>query len=326
MIEAKVICDSIGEHSPRLLTIRATNPKFIHQETLRHRTIYIEDMLRGDYDFSFSVSSARAIPFPRLLKEVLDPADRAKPVKWGAEQKGMLPGDEITNPKEAERIWDRAAEDAAYWAQEMAELGVHKSIVNRIIEPYIHVRCLMTATEPGWMNFFGLRLDGAADPTLRATAEECWKCWNESQPQKLQPGIWHLPFIDDETHDFIHADYNHDTDSNPKEQLAIAIKISVARCARLSYESFETGKRSTIEEDLKLYDRLINSKPIHASPAEHQATPDIVINDGVSHPRVRVRWQHADQAGNLGPGWIQYRKMLPGEAVAALPEGYGTST
>lgn len=35
MIEAKVICDSIGEHSPRLLTLRVIAPKFIHQETLR---------------------------------------------------------------------------------------------------------------------------------------------------------------------------------------------------------------------------------------------------------------------------------------------------
>lgn len=34
------------------------------------------------------------------------------------------------------------------------------------------------------------------------------------------------------------------------------------------------------------------------------------------------KWMYPEQAGNLGPGWRQYRKMLPGEAVAPLPEAY----
>src|SRR5271154_4271470 len=108
MIEAIAICDSIGEHAPRLLTIRATNPKFVHQETLRHRLIYVEDMLRGDFDFSFSVSSARAIPFAKLLGEADDPDKMAKPVKWGVEQKGMSMGDELDekNRARAVQIWE----------------------------------------------------------------------------------------------------------------------------------------------------------------------------------------------------------------------------
>jgi hypothetical protein len=140
MIEARKIRDSIGEHSPRLLAIRATNPKFIHQETLRHRMIYIEDALRGDPDFSFSVSSARAVPFRKLRDEAFYSHLRAKPVKWGAEQKGMSPADE-ESPEiiaQAEQIWEEAARDAVRHAERMAVLGRHKSIVNRIIEPYIH--------------------------------------------------------------------------------------------------------------------------------------------------------------------------------------------
>jgi len=333
-IEAKVICDSIGKHSPRLLTIRATNPKFIHQETLRHRTIYIEDALRGDYDFSFSVSSARAIPFPKLLEEAMNPSTNAKPVKWGAEQKGMSPGDEVTDIESAIRIWNSAAADAGMHAARLAEVGVHKSICNRIIEPYIHVHCLMTATEPGWMNFFGLRLDEAADPTVRALAEQCYIVWCDSTPTKLEPGQWHLPFIDDLTIETVvdmmtdHMRYNV-PGAATETSGDISRKVSVARCARLSYTSFETGRRSTIEEDLALYDRLITSRPIHASPAEHQATPDKKSWLEIPGSNTSIaEWEHLDQAGNLGPGWIQYRKTLPGEAVAKLPEGYiyGTNT
>lgn len=327
MIEATVICDSISEHSPRLVTMFWRYPKFVHQESLRHRKIYFEDQLRGDFDFSFSVSSARAIPFEILLKEVRSDTLRAEPVKWGTEQKGMSPGDELPdeNPKtgsigdvygltpreKAITIWRAAAIEAANFSKEMAELGVHKSICNRIIEPYIHVNCLATATEPGWMNFFGLRLDKAADPTLRALAEEAWKVWKESKPQVLQPGDWHLPFVSRDEID----QSNCIACGNPFSDVVIKIKISVARCARLSYLSFETGKRSTTEEDIRLYNRLVGSIPIHASPAEHQATPDIFWDTDKGY-------LYTTQAANFGPGWRQYRKMLSNEAIAPLPKGY----
>jgi len=340
-IIARAICDSIGKHSPRLLTIFTRSPKFIHQESLRHRKIYIHDNLGLDPDFSLSVSSARAIPFNKLLEEARDPTKYAHPVKWGTEQKGMSPGDELQgDPKElAQILWDRAANMAANAAESLNATGVHKSITNRLIEPFIHVNALFTATEPGWLNFFGLRLDAAADPTLRALAEACWKVWNESQPKKLNPGEWHLPYVDEQTKkeiedDFI-SDYVRETEEPPNSAPIEAIgsdlyiKISVARCARLSYQSFETGKRSTIEEDLKLYQRLIGSLPIHASPAEHQATPDEPYMQPLQPDCVAfnfltnsVEFKNPYFSGNLGSGWIQYRKTLKYEAIAPLPEAY----
>jgi hypothetical protein len=330
-IVAEKIADSIGSHSPRCLTVRTTNPKFIHQETLRHRMIYIEDALRGDPDFSFSVSSARAIPFKKLLEEVRSDGLRAVPVKWGAEQKGMSPGDELDdiNPinesalsaKEmAQFLWKNAALSAADYATRLFELGAHKSIVNRIIEPYIHVHCLMTGVEAGWMNFFGLRLDKAADPTLQALAEECWKVWNESVSQKVSHGGWHVPFYDPDQD----AEALFLMDHGLPAYQAI-LRVSAARCARLSYQSFETGKRSTIEEDLNLFNRLVGGPVLHASPCEHQATPDTKIwvsGDRKDADDGGFVWEHPELSGNLGPGWVQFRKTLPGEAIAPLPEGY----
>jgi thymidylate synthase ThyX len=354
-IVAEKITDSIGSHSPRCLTVRTTNPKFIHQETLRHRMIYIEDALRGDPDFSFSVSSARAIPFKKLLEEVRSDDLRAVPVKWGAEQKGMSPGDELDdiNPinesalsaKEmAQFLWKNAALSAADYATRLFELGAHKSIVNRIIEPYIHVHCLMTGVEAGWMNFFGLRLDKAADPTLQALAEECWKVWNESVPQKLEPGEWHLPFIDQNDRRAIMQEFVIDrmeqnnrpdeptlvqaAERGLRDALEIKNRISAARCARLSYQSFETGKRSTIQEDLNLFNRLVGGPVLHASPCEHQATPDTREPFDSGRPMTNPPlgpWSHPELHGNL-KGWVQHRKMLPGEAIAPLPEGYVCST
>jgi thymidylate synthase ThyX len=328
MIRAEVITDSIGSHSPRLTTFLTRYPKFVHAEHCRHRT------------HSFCVSSSRAIPISKTLAEVRSDELRAAPVFWGAEQKGMSPGgelDDITpldihamSAKElAQYRWKSAALSAADSAEMLHKIGAHKSLANRILDPFLHVNVLVTSCEPGLLNFFGLRLDKYADPTIRALAEAMWAAWNESTPKKLEPGQWHLPFIDDE----YQVAYDRVNEPmaicrHPRLPLDIAQKVSVARCARLSYTSFETGKRSTIEEDLALYDRLITARPIHASPAEHLAAPDkprLWNQDILGWPEEQTTglpfWQHPELHGNL-PGWIQYRKTLPGEAVAPLPEGY----
>ena len=93
--------------------------------------------------------------------------------------------------------------------------------------------------------------------------------------------------------------------------------------------SNETGRRSTVEEDLVLYDRLLGGQPIHASPAEHQATPDeydegglqIIDLEAGNYHRNHAGFKHLEEHGNFR-GWRQFRKMLPGEACAPLPEGY----
>ncbi len=345
MIEAPVICDSINPQGSRLHTQRWTGPKFIHQESLRHRAIYFLDFLHAEFDadFSFSVSSSRAIPFERLATEASDPALMAKPVHWGAAQKGMSPTDEevdnqnrniewglvlndlglerartipiewITKRQCVERLWELGGQLDVQIARAMVEYtDVHKSIANRQIESHIHVHCLATATTNGWMNFFGLRLDKAADLTLRALAEEAWKGWNENVPKKLEPSQWHLPFIDGQDIEETGAT----SEDEWQEVLPIVIKVSVARCAHLSYESFDSpGTRMSVEKCVELHNRFVNSVPMHASPMEHQATPD--------HELVwRGNWANPKEAGNLGPGWRQYRKMLPNEAVAPLPEAY----
>jgi thymidylate synthase ThyX len=349
MIDAQVVCDSVGEHSPCLTTFLVRFPAFVEQELLRHRS------------FSFSSSSSRAIPVAKMLAEVRDEATRAAPVWWGREQKGMASGDELSDEPNpggyvyssdrayAKLLWMDAALDAVKNADRLAAHGVHKSIVNRVLGPYVHRRIVVTSCEPGLMNFFGLRLDKAAQPEIRVLAEAMWKMWNESETKKLVPGEWHLPFIDDETSDLIICACiaEHARTGETPDPWVLSTKISAARCARTSYLSFDTGKRSTIEEDLALADRLIAQG--HWSPLEHQATPDIIVGKKLvlkTHGQIicdpitgfpiinseDLLWkgqleevdafQFDSQSGNLGPGWRQFRKMYPGESVAPLPEEY----
>lgn len=304
MIEASIICDSVSERGHRLTTFKLRYPKFIHGEFMTHRVI------------SRNASSSRAIPTKKLIEEVRSDFLRASPVFWGKNQSGMQAAEElddtqpwakgwsITPRQRAKYLWKRAALDAATWAEELLAVGAHKQIVNRVLEPFSHINVVATATE--WDNFFGLRLHRDAQPEMRALAVAMWEARKQSKPVLLAPGEWHLPFC---------ADVHGKPCTPPNDD---AIKVSVARCARVSYESHETGRTSTIDEDLKLYNRLLGAQPLHASPAEHQATPD-VLRQNVVHDN--LFWEHREQHGNF-IGWRQYRKMLPGESIAGLPEEF----
>ena len=268
-------------------------------------------------------SSSRAVPTSKWIAEARDPALRVTPMRWGANQRGMQQGDELSGDTlaDCQREWSSAANDAAYHAERITSRGAHKELANQILKPYVHANVVITATE--WMNFFGLRLDSAAKIEIRTFAEQVWRIWNESVPTLLRPGEWHLPFVKEEDIQDIRNLHDYDCKGSLtptgdiNEVVKMALKVSIARCARVSYESHETGSRSTIEADVKLHDFLLTNR--HLSPFEHQATPDI---QNIDCPTCgQESWQHIQEHGNF-IGFRQYRKMIPGEDVAPLPEEY----
>jgi hypothetical protein len=56
------------------------------------------------------------------------------------------------------------------------------------------------------------------------------------------------------------------------------MKISVARCARVSYLNHD-GKRD-VQSEFELFERLLNADPPHLSPFEHVACPSEKIEKG----------------------------------------------
>lgn len=286
-ISAKVIADSISPHGIRLTTMQVTMHRYVLAEFNTHR------------QFSRSFRSSRAVPVAKLLEEVR--TDPAMPIAWLRNKPGMQatePMDDV-DVKLTRGTWLRAANNAADAAESLATLGLHKQWANRGLEPYLYVHGVVTATE--WANFFALRRHKDAQPEMRALADAMWEAREASTPAILSQGQWHLPY------------FNYEIDRQPLDDMGInkipdlreaMIKLSVARCARVSYLTFE-GKPPNVEEDLKLYDRLVGSEPLHASPAEHQATPDEQLNGF---------WMHQHQHGNF-VDWRQYRKFLPGECV-----------
>lgn len=275
MITAKVVCDSIGPEGVRLTTVEARYNRYIHSEFMTHRV------------FSRNASSSRAIPSKRIRAAVKN--DPARPVFWGKNQAGMQANEELRGWRRglAERLFmgSRHIMLLVVWALEC--LGLHKQLANRLLEPWSHITVVMTATE--WANFFALRINKDAQPEMRALAYAIQRAMDDSIPERLLHGEWHLPYV------------------QPWERKCYPywklIQLSVARCARVSYLKHDGGT-STWQEDCKLHDRLVQSG--HMSPTEHQATP------GDAYPYQTYPYQ----TSNLR-GWVQYRKTLPDEAVFA---------
>lgn len=225
---------------------------------------------------SRNAASERAVPVNKMIEQVR--TNPAMPIHWGKNKPGMQASEEFTGIEleEAKLAWLKAARDASDTAEWMNKIGLHKQVVNRILSPFTWAHVITTATE--WDNFFELRDHTDAQPEIRLVAELMKKALNESEPKLLKDDEWHLPYVMDE--------------EKEKYSIEDLIKISAARCARVSYLTHD-GKSPIYEDDIKLYERLVGSKPIHASPIEHQAKP---------------AFSEDCQSGNFR-GWIQYRKI-----------------
>ncbi|PZU95486.1 MAG: thymidylate synthase [Chelatococcus sp.] len=275
---ATIIEDSISPDGIRLTTIQLRYWRPIHSEFMTHRV------------FGRNARSSRAVPVMALLREPI-----VEPLHYGMNRPGMQAVEKMTGLRlfAARMIWRGMARMTRLGVRGLVALGGHKQWANRPLEWFGCIDVLATATD--FANFYGLRLDGGAQPEMRALAEAMKAAMDQSRPKVLLPGQWHLPYVTSEERATL--------------SLADQRKLSTARCARLTYKPFDGA--GDIASETARHDRLVVSRPVHASPAEHQATPDIAIVDQPGSDRV---WEKPQLHGNLR-GWCQYRKMLPNEAI-----------
>lgn len=312
-IEAKVLQRSVGADAPPLTSFQLRYPLIIHAELMTHRV------------FSRNARSSRAVPTARLVEEVKNAP--FIPRYWGANQKGMQAGEEHdeqvyssqaptgrTRWVSRERAWLDARDHAVQAAEAFAEAGYHKQIANRLLGPFLHIDVVLSTTQLS--NWDALRDHEAAEPHIRDLAramKDAVAEWDAcfGGPLLLEPGEWHTPYVTQGVRQAlslatVEGAIPHDF-GNPD---TAAIAVSVTRCAQVSYTPFHEAKL-TFAEEIARHDRLVTAQPMHASPAEHQATPDrIVGHDDDGEPI----WANPKLHGNLR-GWIQYRKTLAGEAA-----------
>lgn len=240
-------------HYENLWTFELMYPRYIHSEFMTHRV------------FSRNASSSRAIPVKRMIEQVRE--NTVIPPKVFMNQKGMV-GETEADPVTTTAfhvLWEEAAENACKTAEMMERLGIHKQHVNRILEPFQFIKVIVTATD--WYNFFVLRLAPDAQPEIRELASAIYDEMNRYHNKDV--GVLEL----DKEHIVVSLPYITDEDIKEigKEEYHLLMKISAARCARVSYNNHD-GSKPDIEKDLKLYGHLYDSK--HMSPMEHACIRD----------------------------------------------------
>lgn len=263
MITAKILTDSVNPDGQRLTTYLLKYPRFVHSEIMTHRA------------FSRNAASSRAIPIQKIIEQVKN--DPAMPVRWGKNGPGMQDHGAFEGEHVAKCIdaWVAAAEEAVKSAERLIKNNLHKQIVNRVLEPFMWMETLVSATE--WQNFFALRVHKDAQPEFQRLAylmlveyvensTPVWKNWGE----------WHIPYGD-----------RMPDGLSDKEKM----KVATARAARTSYLTMDG--QIDVEKDIGLHDRLADGG--HWSPFEHTAQ---AIKD----------WNE----GNFR-GWKQYRYFFPNQ-------------
>lgn len=300
-ITARVVADSISPEGTRMTTMEIEYPRFILAELNTHRML------------SKNSASSRAIPVKAMHEQIK--AAPAGPVYWGKNQPGMQAKTELTDNDLADVkfMWQRAMQDALHWAWAMSDrVGLHKQIANRVTEPWMTMKTVISGTE--WTNFWWLRAHADAQPEIHELAIKMRDAYTQSTPQLLNPGEWHVPYVNTYrsiiNNELLYSDNKGDDITAEEARI-----ISASCCAQVSYrkndDSFDKAK--------KIYQQLIESEPAHASPVEHQATPMDVSSmcrfepetwePGVTHVSANSDlW-----SGNLR-GWIQHRKLISNEA------------
>lgn len=288
MIQAKVIADSKNKFGNRITTLEVIIPRIVLAEFNTHRM------------FSRNSASSRAIPFKKMVETVKN--NPFIPIAFQKDHKGMQGIEYITNEdRDGEKWcieqWLHARDHALKEASTLNEFGkLTKQLCNRLLEPFMYHKVLVTATE--WENFFELRCPqygneekgyfrskkdalkflknqgtnisnlsledtlgwlkvnkSQAEIHIQAAAEAIWDAMNESIPKELKENEWHIPYGDD--FDTVELDNITLTHTIPTE--LVKRRISVARCARVSYTTLDTNAKHDYEKDLKLYERLKNN-------------------------------------------------------------------
>ena len=241
-----------------VITFLLEYPRYIHAELMTHRV------------FSRNASSSRAIPIERMLEYA---TEQTVIPMWTHNQKGMQ-GQLVTDIdtlNRANKILEEGLTDAVSMVKRLDDLGIHKQNANRYLEPFQHIKTLVTTTDLD--NWNVLRFHKDAQPEIKALAGLMIATKFMVTPEKLAEDEWHLPFVSEE--------------DKKAYSVEDQLKISASCGAQTSYRALDTS----IEKALDLYDRLVGSDVLHASPFEHPC---------------RVLQKGERQKGNLR-GWHQLR-------------------
>jgi thymidylate synthase ThyX len=344
-IKAEIIADSTNKHGQRITTFVLTYPRIIHAELLTHRLFSRN---------AASSRAIPAIKMIKDIQE--DPFIPVAWQKAHKGMQGTEYFEDPEAIDYVKHQWNFSMREVIARAKVMNETGVTKQIINRTLEPYQWYTCIVTATEfdnffelrcpqyewdgqsfksrkdcldfvnanspvhssmNTWDDLAWLKINkGAGEIHISLLAEAMWDATNESEPNQLKAGEWHIPFGDKFDKNRVietcikagPENLGYISQSKQETEATVTkakVKIATARCARVSYLNFE-GK-DDYEADLKLFQRLYDMK--HMSPFEHCARAMSGAEMIDYRHLVRGKQEEQGWSGNFR-GFVQLRKEI----------------
>lgn len=275
-IKAEIITHSKRPNTnEELVTYKLTYPRCIHSELMTYSMM------------SVNSASSRAIPVDKLIDVIEDTP--FYPCYFQMQHKGMQ-GDvyaDYSVEQKAFTAWNESLHNSIKVAKKLSK-NVTKQLVNRILESYQYHCCLMTGTRESFNHLFNQRcpvypggykswkelcdLDsnytmetplierlkvnkGQAEIHFMDLAEKMYDALNESTPDELPIGSYHIPF------------YKDIISSEGELSIDNLIAMSVALTARVSYTSIGDDNKLTLERATNIYNHCLENG--HWSVFEH---------------------------------------------------------
>lgn len=233
-----------------LATHRTNHPMAIASNDFSDQLVSINPFTK---DISRNSESSRAVPTSQLIERVM-----SNPYipQWRSAQRGMQGGDMLSrcNRKSLNKSWLEHRDNCVKLAQAYSQIGVCKQDVSALLLPFMRIDIIATGSGKAWQNFIKLRADQAAHPDFAAYAYELADLLQVSNPDILEPGEWHVPYVKEAIK----------TLSTPQDLL----DYSVIKCARFSYKG-ALAKIELSKADLNAKVKKLRDDG-HRSPFEHQ--------------------------------------------------------
>ncbi|MGV8961949.1 MAG: hypothetical protein ACOH2V_01030 [Candidatus Saccharimonadaceae bacterium] len=303
-ISAQLIADSMSPQGHRITSFVLTYPRFIHGELMTHRMFSRNSASSRAIPFKTMVKMVKEDPFIPIawqkdhrgmqgteyfttLQEIKNNthawvAASYEAIKHAAWLNNLQVTKQLCNRLLEPFMWHTVLVTATEW-DNFFELRCPKYEIYAGPEDTEEYACRGKSWKDLMKSNNGLAGDfdtediveklqyskSGAEIHIQALAEAMWDARNESKPQQLKAGEYHIPFKENinekEINNILGNGGVRGNYWGYKEVEIIKLKIATARCARLSYMTFDG--EINYQKDIDLHNILLESK--HASSFEH---------------------------------------------------------
>lgn len=297
-IKVEIVADSINQQGDRLTSLVLTYPRIIHAEMMTHRmfsrnasssrAVPVDKMIKAVRENTFCPFEFQKSHEGMQGSEYFTGAEKQECVNLWIEsaELALQQAEKMEKFGITKQLINRILEPYQYY-QVLVTATEWENFFSLRCPQYIFGKATnkpkiwkskkdAIKDFPNWEThndlFWRTMNESQAEIHIQALAESMWDAMNESTPKELKAGEYHIPFGDRMDEDKV-AELYYEVINNDRPNSHISsieetkIKISTARCARLSYMTFDG--EIDYEKDLKLHNTLLESQ--HMSPFEHCA-------------------------------------------------------